>query len=145
MTGAAPGAAVAALFAIAVVCFWSGLGPHDGIAYVNAALAWSENGPVLGETHWALRHLFVLPMAAGFRFFGASEFTAILPNILYAAGLVAITYIYARRCLGAGAGFAAAAFVATSAFFVGLALEVYIFGPEIFFGALAAWLFIEGL
>jgi len=140
-----PAAAVAVAFLASLVLFIRGVGPADAEHYIAAALVWKENGPFLGDTHWALRHLFVLPMAAAFALFGPSEFTAAIPNILYAAGLVAVTFIFGRRYLGREAGFAAAALVALSAFLVQMQFEVRIDGAELFYSALAAWFFIAGL
>lgn len=139
----ASGLAVSAIFIASVAFYWHGFGPMgDAERYVAAALRWCEQGPFLGETHWALRHLFVLPMAAVFEVFGPSEFTATLPNILYAAGLVAITYFFGRRYLGRPEGTAAAVLIAISAFFVARPMEIGVYGAEAFFAALSCWLFI---
>ncbi len=134
---------LATLFAATLWLFWNGVGPNDSERYIRAALSWAENGPSLGADQWALRAPLVAPMAAIFLIFGPSEFASIAPNIAYSAGLVAITYIFGARALGEHAGFAAAALVATSAFFVGLQSEIWITGPDVFFAALACWLFID--
>lgn len=139
----ASGLAVSVIFIASVALYWHGFGPMgDAERYVAAALRWREEGPFLGETHWALRHLFVLPMAAAFEVFGPSEFAATLPNILYAAGLVAITYFFVRRYLGRTEGTAAAVLIAISAFFVARPMEIGVYGAEAFFGASSCWLFI---
>lgn len=134
-------AVLALAFIIAAAYYWSGLGPGDAERYLRAALLW-QDGPWLGDTHWALRHLFVLPMAASFAAFGASETAAILPNFLYAALTVAVTWTFGRRFLGTRDGFIASMLVATSAFFVARPLELDVYGAEAFFAALAMWLFI---
>lgn len=139
----APTMILAALFAAALWLFWNGVGPNDSEKYIRTALSWAENGLSLGADHWALRAPLVAPMAAMFFVFGPSELASIAPNIAYAAGLVGVTYIFGRRALGESAGLAAAALVATSAFFVGLQTEIWITGPDVFFAALACWLFIE--
>ncbi len=133
---------VAAIFVASVAAYWHGFGPGDSERYVRAALDWLENGFHLGETHWALRHPFVLPIAASFYAFGVSEFSATLPNIAYAAALTAITYYFSRRYLGKVEGTIATAFVATSAFLVARPLELEVYGAEIFYAALACWLFV---
>ena len=135
--------AVAAIFAGSVAFYWHGFGPMgDAERYVAAALEWREKGLYLGETHWALRHLFVLPMAAAFALFGPSELAATLPNMLYAAGLVGVTFFYGQKYFGAREGTVAAILVAISAFFVSRTLEVGVYGAEIFFAALSSWLFV---
>lgn len=135
--------AVATIFIASVASYWHGFGPMgDAERYVAAALEWWEKGPYLGESHWALRHLFVLPMAAVFTVFGPSEFAATVPNILYAAGLVAVTFIFGRNRLGAREGALAAILVAISAFFVARPLEIGVYGAEIFFAAASSWLYV---
>ncbi|MEK7266447.1 MAG: glycosyltransferase family 39 protein [Pseudomonadota bacterium] len=134
---------VAAIFVASVAFYWHGFGPMgDAERYVAAALNWRDNGPFLGETHWALRHLFVLPMATIFALFGSSEFAATVPNILYAAGLVGITFVFGRKYLGAREGTIAAILIATSAFFVSRPMQIGVYGAEIFFAALASWLYV---
>jgi len=133
-------ASLAAIFILAAAFYWGGLGPGDGERYIEAALRWRE-GPFLGDTHWALRHLFVLPMAALFTLIGPGEVSSILPNAAYAALTVAVTWALGRRHLGRHEAFLAAALVATSAFFVARPLELDVYGAEAFFAALACWLF----
>ncbi len=137
--------AISAVFLAVIALFWNGVGPADAENYIAAALDWKESGPFLGDSHWALRHLFVLPMAGVFVLFGPGEFAVTVPNILYAAGLVAVTFVFARRFLGAETGLIAALFVALSSFLVEMQFEVRIDGVQLFFSALAAWLFIAGL
>ena len=142
---AAQAAGVFCLFAATLVLFWNGVGANDSDKYVRIALRWLENGPVLGESHWSLRMPIIAPLAASFAAFGVSEFISTLPNIFYAAALVAVTFFFGRRHLGPNAGAAAAALVAASAFFVVAQSELTIVGPEILLGALACWLFIDGV
>jgi len=138
-----PALLVAAVFIISVAFYWHGFGPMgDAERYVAAALEWRERGPYLGETHWALRHLFVIPMAIAITAFGPSEFAATIPNILYAAGLVFITFRFGRKYLGEQEGALAAILIAISAFFVSRTTEIGVYGAEIFFAALSSWLFV---
>lgn len=133
---------IAALFIISVAAYWHGFGPGDPERYVRAALLWVEKGFYLGDTHWALRHPFVLPIAASFALIGVSEFAATLPNIVYAGALTAMTFFFMRRYVGRAEGAIGAAFIATSAFFVARPIELEAYGAEIFFDALACWLFV---
>jgi 4-amino-4-deoxy-L-arabinose transferase-like glycosyltransferase len=141
---AAQSAGVFFLFAATLIIFWNGVGPNDSERYVRIALRWLEDGPTLGQSHWSLRMPIVAPLAASFAAFGVSEFVSTLPNILYAAALVAVTFLYGRKHLGANAGAGAAMLVASSAFLVAAQTELTIVGPEILLGALACWLFIDG-
>lgn len=134
-------ALLVAIFAASVVFYWYGVGPGDAERYIEAALRW-QDGPWLGDTHWALRHFFVLPMAASFQLLGTSEFAAILPNILFAASTIALTWIFGRRYLGEREALVAAALIAASAFFVARPLELDVYGAEAFFAAFAVWVFI---
>jgi len=133
--------AIAAIFLLSLIYYWNGLGPGDAERYLEAALRWRE-GPWLGDTHWALRHLFVLPIVACFAAFGVSETAALLPNVAYAALTVFITWHFGRRSLGDRAAAIAAVLVAASAFFVARPLELDVYGAEAFFAALSMWLFI---
>ena len=135
-------AIVGAAFVLSVSLYWSGFGPGDPERYFRAAIAWTEQGFYLGDTHWSLRHPFVLPMAASFLIFGVSEFSATIPNIAYAGALAALTFRFARRYLGPAEGVLASIFIATSAFFVARPLELEVYGAEAFFAALACWLFV---
>jgi hypothetical protein len=134
-------AALGATFLAAVAAYWCGLGPGDAERYIEPALRWGD-GAYLGDTHWALRHLFVLPMAASIAALGPSELTATLPNVIYAALTVAVSWIFTRRYLGAIAALIVSALIATSAFFVARPLELDVYGAEAFFAVLAVWIFV---
>jgi 4-amino-4-deoxy-L-arabinose transferase-like glycosyltransferase len=134
-------AALGATFLAAVAAYWCGLGPGDAERYIEPALRWGD-GAYLGDTHWALRHLFVLPIAALFAALGPSELTATMPNVIYAALTVAVSWTFARRYLGAIAAIIVGALIATSAFFVARPLELDVYGAEAFFAVLAVWLFV---
>lgn len=139
---AAP-ATVALVFIATLAAFWNGVGPMDSMKYVGAAMTWHDVGPNLGPEQWSLRLPLVLPIALGFAAFGPGDLAAALPNIFYAAGLVIVTYVFGRRHLGDRAGLIAAILVAASPFFVVQQAQVWITGPEIFFVALACWLFVD--
>lgn len=135
--------AIALLFLATLLVFWNGVGANDSAKYIAGALKWAQHGPTLGDNHWELRLPIVAPVGAAFALFGSGEFVSTLPNILYAAGLVAVTFFFGRRHLGLSAGFAAAAVIAASSFFVVAQTELSVAGPEIFFEALACWLFLD--
>jgi Dolichyl-phosphate-mannose-protein mannosyltransferase len=132
------------IYFLVTLYFWDGIGPRDAEQYITAALSWRETGAYLGENHWSLRYLLVLPMAFFFTVFEPSEFLASTPNILYGALLVVVTFYYSRRHLGVIAGNIFTLLIATSAFYTIQAAELRIYGVEIFYVVLSLWLFIEG-
>ncbi|MFC3301721.1 ArnT family glycosyltransferase [Parvularcula lutaonensis] len=78
-------------------------------------------------------------MAGVFKLFGPSAFGAAVPNILAGAGLVAVSFLYARRLTPRFTAEILSVFIATSGFFAMQANEVRIYGIEIFFTVLAMW------
>jgi 4-amino-4-deoxy-L-arabinose transferase-like glycosyltransferase len=136
---------VLAVFIACAVYYSNGFGPGDAERYLEGAFRWLDKGFYLGENHWELRHLFVLPIALSFKAFGPGEFAATIPNLLYAGGLVAITLYFARRHFGEAEGVLAASFVAVSAFFMARPLELEVYGAEAFFAVLSVWLYATAL
>ena len=141
------GYALAALsvYLAAAIASWGGIGDWDGVHYIRGALLWVENGPILGQDHWELRHPLVLPMAASMKLFGLSELAAAVPNFVYAGLLVLVSVIIGERFVVPRAGLILGLLVATSPALALLMPEVEIRGPEIFFAVLSLWLFLEGL
>lgn len=77
---------------LALGFFWFGFTGYNGTddrSYLRAAENWLSSGVYVGDTHWALRHALVLPLAASLKAFGGNEFAFILPSILYFAALAA--------------------------------------------------------
>jgi 4-amino-4-deoxy-L-arabinose transferase-like glycosyltransferase len=137
--------AIAFIFAAACALYWSGVGENDSFRYIEGALSWLENGPTLGDTHWTLRAPMIAPMAASFALFGSTEFAATAPNLAYAGLLVVATYLFSQRYWGAFTATSVSLVTATSAFLVGMQIEVSATGAELFFGVVACWLFVDGL
>lgn len=92
-----------------IVAFWVGYIQSDDMFYADAARGWGWHAPYLGETHWGLRHLIVLPMALAFRLVGESEAALLVPTLAYAAGLLGLVFVVARRIGGTAAGAVAVA------------------------------------
>ena len=138
--------ALAVVLALASLCLtWVGFTESDDVFYAQAAMGWVRQPPFLGDSHWALRHCIVLPMAVLFRLFGQSEAMLVLPSLLYAAGLLALLAHIAWRLHG----WLASAFtiaiagtipvIATGASLVSTDL------PEAFFVIASLWVFHRGL
>lgn len=85
---------------LAVVLNFVGYMESDDLAYAGGASGWLTSTPYLGTNHWAIRHCIVLPMALGFKIFGQSETTLILPSLCYAAMLLILLGTIAARLEG---------------------------------------------
>ena len=129
-----------ALTLVIALTTWDGLGPRDAERYIDASLRWIEEGPHLGETHWSLRFPLVAPMTAAFAAAGVSPLAAAAPNITFSLLTVIVTFLFARRYFDAVTAHALTILVATSGYIVMQAAEIRVYGPELFFAALALWL-----
>ncbi|WP_425090226.1 ArnT family glycosyltransferase [Tropicimonas sp. S265A] len=131
------------LYLVLAVLLDTGTGNWDGVRYAEAAFAWNDDFPYLGDTHWALRHPLVMPMAASLGAFGPSTFALMLPNLIYGAALILATHFFASRALGNRAAFLVTVLVATSPSLVLRPLEIEVRGPEVFFAAMSLWVFLR--
>ena len=130
---------VAFVFAAMLAVTWVGFIESDDLEYARSGAFWLDDFPHLGQSHWGLRHLIVLPVAASFALFGRGEGPLLLPTVLYAAGIVAMTGLCVRRVAGTLAGLLAALLVATLPVFVTGASIVYSDIPEAFFVLASLW------
>jgi 4-amino-4-deoxy-L-arabinose transferase-like glycosyltransferase len=132
-------ALVALLFAALVAATWVGFIESDDLAYALSAGLWIDEFPHLGQSHWGLRHLIVLPIAASFALFGRSEVTLLVPTMLYAAAIVAMTGLCVRRVAGPIAGVLAALLVVSLPVVITGASMVYSDTIETFFVLASLW------
>lgn len=105
------------LLAIAIVAVnprgYVGGGLDDG-RYLAAAMQWVNNGPTLGQNHWALRWPLILPVAALVDMFGPNRSLLMIPGILSWVGLALVNYWGVRRFLdGRSALFVGISIIAT--------------------------------
>lgn len=84
---------------------WVGYIQSDDFSYAEAATQWVRDGYLVGQNHWSLRHLIVLPMAGLFALFGRSEWTLVAPMLAAYFGLLAMTAWGVRRVRGSLASF----------------------------------------
>lgn len=139
-------AAVAVLlYLLSATVTWRGIGDWDATYYIKAALQWYESGAYLGDTHWQIRYPMVLPIVGSLTVFGPSELTTTLPNLAFAILLIVASAVWGDRFLGRTTGTCFALLLATSPALVLQPLEIEIRGPELFFSALALWLFVTGM
>ena len=113
----------------------------DDTFYFRSAAGWVAGAPYLGLDHWGLRHAIVLPMALGFRLFGQSEATLLLPSLGYAASLLVLIGVMANHLAGWRAAVIAIAVTGVTPIFVTGASLVTTDLPEALFviGSLWAW------
>lgn len=131
-----------AVYAAAIIAVsWVGFLETDDLAYAQAAEGWLSSAPFLGQSHWALRHLIVLPLAASFRVFGRSEASLAAPMLAYGFGLLLLTGLCVRRVAGPVAGALAALLVASMPAFAFGATTIYTDVPEAFFVTASLWTF----
>ena len=139
------------LFVTAATCIvmltysWVGYLGSDDLRYNSAATNWIKAFPFVGDTHWALRHTLVLPLSLSFLLFGVSEFSLILPSILYYMALAFFSYILIRMLVNRKVGLICSTLIATSPLF---AVNGTICGPdvaEVFFIGTSVLVFYSGL
>ena len=134
--------AIFGLFAIAMLdASWVGYLETDDLAYARAAEAWLRDAPFLGQSHWALRHFIVLPLAASFSIFGRGELSLAMPMLVYGVGLLLLTGLCVRRVAGTWAGVLAPLLIAAVPAFASGASFVYTDVPEAFFVSASFWAF----
>jgi 4-amino-4-deoxy-L-arabinose transferase-like glycosyltransferase len=92
--------AIAVLTAFLISFAFVGYTESDDSMYAHAARGWSEQFPYLPTTHWGLRHVLVLPMAALFWMFGENEVTLVMPMILAFIGLLIVSFVGTKRAAG---------------------------------------------
>ncbi|WOI54051.1 ArnT family glycosyltransferase [Parvularcula sp. LCG005] len=137
------GLAIGVVLLLTFALFYDGIGPRDAERYILGARQWLDHGLYLGENHWQLRHPYVVPMAAIFGVFGVGNLQASLPNLIYAALLIWVSYRMTATRFDRITAFIFAILLATSAEFVILATEVRVFGPEVFFAVAGLWAFVK--
>ncbi len=131
------------LLTVIVLAFsWTGWLASDDTAYLNGARGWLHNFPYLGENHWEVRHLLVIPMAVVIGFFGESEFTVIITTTLYFLAVVVFTYVILRKMFpGTAAAVTVAGFLIVTPLFAVQATIPGVDIPEMFYVVLSLWLF----
>ena len=136
--------AVLALLTACVIAFaWVGYYGSDDQSYADGGLGWLDHFPYVGDSHWTLRHTVVIPMAIAFRLFGVSEFTLVLPTLMYFAALLCLVYLILDRYFERTVAAAAVLVLMTLPL---MAVQATIVVPdfaEVFFCLLSLFLFFE--
>lgn len=123
---------------------WVGYLGSDDVFYADGARGWLAHFPgYVGDTHWSLRHTFVLPLALSFKLFGETEFALSLISVLYFLALLIATYAISATQFGPRIAFAIGLALATTPVF---AIWSTIATPDIaetFFVVASLWLFFR--
>ena len=135
-------AVLCGLFAAAMIAVsWVGFLETDDLAYAEAAEGWLRHAPFLGQSHWALRHFIVLPVATAFSVFGHHERALAIPMLVYGIGLLLMMGFCVGRLAGPVAGVLAPGLIATVPAFAFGATFVVTDVPEAFFVIGSFWAF----
>jgi len=79
-------------------------GGWDDAHYLDAIIAWSENGPQVGTLHWSLRWPLLLSNIAAVELFGLGRTVLMVPAVLTYLGLGLALYLIVGRLAGWRAG-----------------------------------------
>lgn len=139
-------AAAILLVLFAIIVTWVGYVESDDAAYIDGARGWLTHVPYLGTSHWTLRHVIVLPLAAVFAAFGENEATLLLPSMAYTAALLALLGWLAWRGGGPVAAALAIALAGTAPVVAIGTTMVSTDTPEAFFvlGSFVLWWHARG-
>ncbi len=136
--------ALVLLWSVAMVWFaWVGFISSDDFFYALGAEGWLKHFPYVGETHWELRHPFVLSMAASFMLFGKGEYPMVLVTTAYHLALIALVYVMVSRLFAMRQGMAAGFLLGATPLMMVWATIANEDIPEAFFILLSFWLFFS--
>jgi 4-amino-4-deoxy-L-arabinose transferase-like glycosyltransferase len=136
---------LSAAWLVIVLMAAKGINSWDGPDYAIGALLLHAGEPLAGPNHWSLRWPLIGPMAVLFEIFGPSQFAAVVPNILYSAGTLLVTYFASRRLLGEDMARVLTVLVLLTVNIVIRPIEVMIDGPELFYVVASLWSLLIGL
>lgn len=126
-----------------VLLSWVGWIGSDDARHIDGALGWYRDFPYLPLQHGEFRHFITIPAALSFTLFGISDYSAVLPILLYFFGLIAVTLHEMYRRVGASAALLAVALLVTLSTFSVRATVAYADIAEAFFILLSLWLFLR--
>ncbi len=130
------------LFAALMVAFaWVGWIGSDDARHIGGALGWYEQFPYLPQRHGEFRHFITLPAALSFTLFGISDYSAVLPILLYFFGLLVITLHQMQSRVDGITALLSVALISTMSIFSVRATVVYSDIAEAFFVLMSLWCF----
>jgi len=122
---------------------WVGWIGSDDARHIDGALGWYDHFPYLPTEHGEFRHFIALPAALSFTLFGLSDYSAVLPILVYYFGLLAVTLCEMHRRVDAPAALLSVALLASLSVFSVQATVVYSDIAEAFFVILSFWCFLR--
>ena len=120
---------------------WVGYIASDDILYAHGARGWLNHMPYVGDTHWSLRHTFVLPVAISFAVFGESEYSLVLVTTAYFLALLLLVYWMVAKVFNANIALATSILIAATPLFTVSASIAGADISELFFVTLSLFLF----
>lgn len=120
-----------------------GGGPFDDQRYFDAARAWLVH-PLVGRTHWELRHPLILPLAGLFHVRGQTIAIALWLPVAAALAFAAINFAAIRQAAGSRAAWIWAGVLLTTPLFLRIGTSVFPEIVELLFTSLALWAFWFG-
>lgn len=112
-SAAAIAGATVALSLVLTIGGWVGFIGSDDVTYAIGGQGWLSSFPYVGG-HGSIREPITMPIALSFALLGESEVALVLPSLIYAVGLVAMTTFAVARGAGAWPGVATGLLLATS-------------------------------
>ena len=134
-------AAAMLLAAMALAVGWVGFIASDDQYYYSAALKWLEQGWYLPDHFGRVRNSVSLPIAGSIRLFGDHELAIIIPSVVYYLATLVLTFLGLSRVTDRKIAFLACALFATFPVVVTAATTASADIAELFWAALAFWLF----
>lgn len=116
-----------------------GGGPFDDQRYFDAAHAWLAHPPLVGRTHWELRHTLILPLAALFRLKGETIAAGLLLPMAASLLFAAVNFTAIRQAAGGRVAWIWAAFFLTMPLFLRIGTSIFPEIVELLFGSCALW------
>jgi 4-amino-4-deoxy-L-arabinose transferase-like glycosyltransferase len=130
---------VATWFALHLNPTGFGGGPFDDQRYFDAARAWIAQPPLIGKTHWELRHPLILPLAILFRLRGETIATGMLLPLAAALAFAAINFVAIRQAASSRAAWIWAALFLTMPLFLRIGTSIFPEIIELLFTSAALW------
>lgn len=122
---------------------WVGWMGSDDARHIDGALGWYKEFPYLPIHHGEFRHLITLPAAFSFSLFGISEYSAVLPILIYYFCILAFTLLEVQKRFDGPTALLSILLIASMSIFSLRATVVYSDIVEAFFVTLSFWLFLR--
>jgi 4-amino-4-deoxy-L-arabinose transferase-like glycosyltransferase len=116
-----------------------GGGPFDDQRYFDAARQWIAHPPLIGKTHWELRHTLILPLMVLFRLKGETIATGMILPLAAALAFAAINFVAIRQAANSRAAWIWAGIFLTTPLFLRIGTSIFPEIIELLFTSAALW------